>query len=361
VPASRICGASERWRRRTLGVTIIDVAREAGTSKATVSKVLGNRPYVSKEMRDRVLSAIDRLGYQPNRAAQSLVQGRAHAIGVAISDIRNPFYAALIRVIDEVARAAGNITITVSVEFGEPNRVDQLEAHLRGLVDGIIFASWWGPPEPIRQLEQHGIPFAFVTCRPIGVAVDYVIVDDQRGAELAVEHLATLGHRRIAHISSPDADWSTEQRLSGFISGLEANGLTVARQMIVTAERRKDGFLGRLDGYSAAMGLLHQSDPPTAIFCADDFTALGAMQAIEEAGARIPKDISLVGFDNISLSALPRIGLTTIAHPVEEMGRLVTELILNRVGDTGTTGPYRKVLEPSLVVRGSTGPAPRNR
>jgi DNA-binding LacI/PurR family transcriptional regulator len=340
-------------------VTILDVAREARTSKATVSKVIRNKPYVSADARGRVLRAIDQLGYLPNRSAQNLVQGRARAIGIAISDVRNGFYPSLIRVIDDRARAAGSIIITTEVDFDEANGVDKIEAFLGGLVDAVVFASWWGPPDALRRLEDRGVPFAFVTCRPIGKAVDYVVIDDDKGAQLAVDHLVGLGHRRIAHITSPEGDWSTERRLNGFREGLRRRGVPMDENLVVTAGRRTgDGFLGRLDGYTAAQALMRESRPPTAVFCADDLIALGAMEAIEESGARVPDDVSIVGFDDIFLAGLPRIGLTTIRQPVEQMGHIVAEFILRRIGDAAGRDRLEVILEPTIAIRGSTAPAP---
>ena len=338
-----------------MGVTIVDVAREAGTSKSTVSKVLRDHPYVSKEARARVLRAIDRLGYRPNRAARSLVQGRARALGIVIPDIRNPFYPRLIRAIDDAAKEAGYTTILAQVDFDQLDLVEEVESVLWGLVDGIIFGSSWGSPSSLRRLKQRSVPFAFVSCKPDDLQADYAVVDDNYGARLAVDHLAGLGHRRIAHIASPEPDSSAQDRLEGYLSGLKNHGLPVDERLIVSAIRRTSvGSPSGLDGYDAAASLMTQASPATAIFCANDDIALRAMEAVEDSGARIPSDVSLVGFDDLGFSAIPRIGLTTVSHPIEQMGRVVTDWILDRAKVSTDRMPLQIVFKPSLVVRTST-------
>lgn len=339
--------------------TIRDVAREAGVSKSTVSNVLRDEPFVRADIRARVRAAIARLSYRPNAAARSLVQRRAHAIGVVVSDIRNPFYAGISRAIAHRAREEGLATILADIDPRDPSGHETLETLLVGRVDGIVFAAWPGPVDPVDRLIRQRFPVVFVSCRPPGLAADFVLVDDEAGALLATEHLCALGHRRIAHIANPLRDSSAVDRLAGYRSGLRRCGLASREELVATAEpAAEDGYFGDSRGYAAAQGLLQVSAPPTAIFAADDFIALGAMQAVEEFGLQIPGDVSLVGFDNISVSGLSRIGLTTVDQPVDQMSRMASEMLLARIRGDAPATPVHRVLEPVLVTRASSGPAP---
>ncbi len=335
-----------------MGVTIIDVAREAGTSKSTVSNVLHGDPHVASETRVRVLDAIDRLGYQPNRAAQSLVRGRTHVIGIVVSDLLNPFYPRLIQTIDGTAKRMGFTTVLVEAEFDIPDRIAHAERLLAGLVDGILFAASWGAPESVTRLRGRGVPFAVVTSRPSVADVDYVVVDDRAGARAAVEHLVALGHRRIAHVMGAEHDSSTRDRLRGYTSALRGAGIGRDPCLTVRARRGEDGML---DSERAIEALLDLADPPTAIFCGNDAAALQALDCVERRGRHVPGDVSIVGFDDAPPAGHPRIALTTVSQPVEEIAELATAWVIERARRR-PVAPLRAVLPARLVVRESTAP-----
>jgi LacI family transcriptional regulator, galactose operon repressor len=336
-----------------MGVTIIDVAREAGTSKSTVSNVLHGDPHVARETRARVLSAIDRLGYRPNRAAQNLVRGTTHAIGIVVSDLLNPFYPRLIQSIDESAKAMGFTTVLVEAEFDIPDRIAEAERLLSGLVDGILFAASWGAPDSVTRLQASGVPFAVVTSRPSGADVDYVVVDDRLGAGTAIDHLLGLGHRRIGHIMGAEPDSSMDDRRAGYVAALEAAGIARDDRLIVQATRRTDLLL---DCEAAVEQLLAVDPAPTAIFCANDAIAMQVLGLIERRGRRVPEDISVVGFDDAPMAGHPRIALTTIAQPIAEIAGRATAWVIDRGHDGTGPAPLRVVLPAPLIVRATSGP-----
>ena len=278
-------------------------------------------------------------------------------MGIVIADIRNPFYPRLVRAIDDAAKARGGTSILAQVDFDRSGLVEEVERLLLGLVDGIIFASSWGSSSSLSRLREQSLPFVFVTCIPDDPLADYAVGDDRLGAMLAIDHLADLGHRRIAHIASDEPDSSSADRIEGYRSALRARGLSVHDRLILIPKRpgnetpRTPG-----DGYDAAMQLMNEPEPPTAIFCGNDQVALRAMEAIEVIGLRIPEDVSIVGYDDVSVASIPRIGLTTVAQPVEEMGRVVADWILSGAADAKHRGPFQAVFRPWLVVRRSTGP-----
>jgi LacI family transcriptional regulator len=336
-----------------VGVTIIDVAREAGTSKSTVSNVLHGDPHVARDTRARVLAAIDRLGYRPNRAAQNLVRGTTHAIGIVVSDLLNPFYPRLIQSIDESAKAMGFTTVLIEAEFDIPDRIAEAERLLSGLVDGILFAASWGSPDSVTRLQARGVPFAVVTSRPSGADVDYVVVDDRLGARSAVAHLLSLGHRRIAHIMGAEPDSSMEDRRAGYLSALAAAGVDRDDRLVVQATRRTDLTI---DCEGAVEQLMAVEPGPTAIFCANDAIALQVLALVESRGRRVPEDISVVGFDDAPMAGHPRIALTTISQPIAEIAGRATAWVIERGREGAPPAPLRVVLPAPLVIRSTTGP-----
>lgn len=341
-----------------MNATIWDVAREAGTSKSTVSKVLRGQRHVAPATRDRVLAAIEHLGYRPNAAARTLVQRRADVIAIVVTDIRNPFFGEIAHAIAQAAAAAGFGTILSDLSMDRPGTASFLDLVPGGRADALIFAAWPTTRGIAAELRSAAFPIAFVGCRPLdGLPADSVSVDEERGVILAIEHLVGLGHRRIACIASPDDD--AADRMAGFRAGLEAAGVPPDERLVIRAEQTgSETDFGSLAGYRAAKALLGVSPRPTAIFAADDFLALGAMQALEEEGVSVPGNMSLVGFDDIQFAALSRIRLTTVAQPRALMGEQVTQLVLERL-DGRTVEARAIVLEPRLIVRASTGLVPR--
>lgn len=329
--------------------TIIDVAERAGVSKSLVSLVMRGAPNVSEERRHRVLSAAAELGYRPNAVARSLVQRRTNLLGVLLSDLHNPFFAEVIDGIQAEAAAYGYRAILGTGDRVELSEARALETMLELRAEGLILAS---PVLPMRTIvaASRELPTVLVARRSRERTVDSVANDDVAGAALAVAHLASLGHERIAHIDGGEGAGSPERR-RGYENAMRKHGLGT-HVRVVGGNYTEDG--GRR-GVTELLG----KNPPTAIFAANDLSAIGTLSALAERGIAVPDDISVVGYDNTALAGVRHINLTTVDQPRPEMGRAAVTLLLERLEGGRETG--RNVLmPPSLVVRGSTA-APRSR
>jgi DNA-binding LacI/PurR family transcriptional regulator len=324
--------------------TILDVAKRAGVSKSLVSLVMGGSPMVRKDKREAVLRAAGELGYRPNAAARSLVRQRSFLIGVMLSDLHNPYFT---EVVDGIEREA--IGAQYRALFNTGSRLaeresEALETLLQLRTDGLILAGSVLASRTIAGAATR-VPVVLLARPSRSRSVDSVTNDDRAGARLAVNHLVELGHRSIAHIDGGRGAGATSRR-SGYAEAMRANGL--ADEVRVVA-----GAFTEEGGASGVAGLLASGPAPTAIFVANDLAAVGALHALEERGLRVPADVSLVGYDNISLSALGHIDLTTIDQPRREIGAVAVRLLLERI--EGSRSHARHVLiPPGLVVRGTT-------
>ncbi len=329
--------------------TINDVAERAGVSKSLVSLVMSGTGSVSAERTTAVLAAAAELGYRPNAAAKSLVRGRSFVIGMILSDLHNPFFADVVDGVDTAASEEGYRAL-LNTGFRVPSReAAAVDTFLQYRVDGLILAGTQLDAETIRAAAAS-TPVIELAARTGVTGVDSITTDDFVGARLATEHLLQLGHRRIAHLTGSEGP-SSQQRKAGF----EAT-MTEAGPGVVMSTAAGD-FTE--DGGAAGIGTLfdHGADLPTAVFASNDFSAIGAMSALEERGFSIPGDVSVIGYDNSSLAGLRHIGLTSINQPRHEMGRLAVEFLLERL-DGGRGRARHTVLEPSLVVRQTTAAPP---
>lgn len=326
--------------------TIIDVARAAGVSKSLVSLVMRNAPHVSDEKRQRVLSVAAELGYRPNAAARSLVRQRTSLVGVLLSDLHNPFFAEVIDGIQAEATAYGYRTILGTGDRVELSEARALETMLELRAEGLILAS---PVLPMRTiaLASRELPIVLVARRTRVSSVDSVANDDVAGAALAVAHLISLGHERIAHIDGGDGAGARERR-RGYERAMRKHGLE-AHVRIAAGSYTEDG------GRQGVTALFSESRAPTAIFAANDLSAIGTLSALSERGIGVPADVSVVGYDNTALAAVRHIHLTTVDQPRPEMGRTAVVLLLERLRE-GRKEARHVLMPPSLVVRGSTAP-----
>lgn len=327
--------------------TITDVARRAGVSKSLVSLVMREAPHVSAARRQAVLKAVSELGYRPNAMAQGLVQRRTRLIGVMVSHLHNPFWADVVAGVDEQAARAG-----YRVLFNTGNRVAaQEDRAIRALlelrVDGMVLA---GPLTESRLMVEAAaeLPVVLVGRVARSGVLDSVSNDDYAGGVLVVEHCAALGHRRIAHVDGGHGAGALERR-RGYLEAMRRLRLG-AHAVCVPGTYTEEG------GHAGALRLLELEPRPTAIFAANDLAALGALDALEERGLRVPDDVSLVGYDNTSLAALRHVSLTTVHQPRLEMGQIAVSTLLERL--EGRRKPRRAVLSPRLVVRRTTAPPP---
>ena len=326
-----------------------DVARLAGVSRALVSLVIRDSPKVSERSRRDVLAAAERLGYRPNLLARNLASRRTMTIGVLLNDLHNPFFA---EVADGILEEADQTEYGVLFSTGRRRPADEaqaVEAFLELRVDGIILVS---PHIPARRIEAAAqeVPLVVVARVLRSPVVDTVSNDERVGADLAVEHLVGLGHEQIVHIDGGSGAGGPPRR-AGYRRAMRRHGLAEQARVV-------HGDFTELSGSRAVSQLLGDGDLPTAIFAANDLSAVGALDRLEEAGLRVPADVSLVGYDNTGLAAMHHMSLTTIDQPRAAMGRLAVVTLLERIGRSRTTVVNHAVL-PSLVVRSSTAPPTR--
>jgi DNA-binding LacI/PurR family transcriptional regulator len=334
--------------RRNSAPTLEDVAQIAGVSRALVSLVMRDSPRVSVESRKRVIDAASKLGYRPNLMARNLASRKTMTIGVLLNDLHNPWFAEVTDGIHASAERHGYQLILASGRRSPRLESRALDTFLASRVDGIIVA---GCRLPVARLEAVGSEVALVSVGRAFVRLDIgsVTTDDSYGARLAVEHLHELGHRRIAHIDGGKGAGAAPRR-SGYMRTMRSLGLADDAQVIA-------GDFTEEAGAHGAERLLRSAVLPTAIFTANDLSAVGAIDVIERGGLLVPDDVAVVGFDNTSLAALNHIGLTTIDQPRREMGAVAATMLIDAINDRGELSDV--VMSPSLVVR-RTSARPRS-
>jgi DNA-binding LacI/PurR family transcriptional regulator len=326
--------------------TILDVADRAGVSKSLVSLVMREPERVSEASRRAVLQAAKELGYRPNRVARSLVQQRSSVIGVVLSDLHNPFFADVADGIESAAAASGYRTM-LSSGFLDPEReLAATDTLLEQRVDALILM---GSMMDVGQIEQvaSSLPVTVLGRYTESPLLDTVGVDDAVGAREAIDYLVGLGHANIAHIHAGTAAGAPRRR-HGYEMAMREHGLERYIRCV-------PGDFTEAGGAKAMTEILQKGDIPTAVFAPNDFSALGAMDAIDSAGLRIPGDISLFGYDNLTIAGLPRISLTTVGQPRTTLGEEAVHLVLERLNE-GRRIARRVVAPPYLVIRSTTGP-----
>jgi DNA-binding LacI/PurR family transcriptional regulator len=336
----------ERHRHRP--AVISDVARLAGVSRQTVSRVINDSTHVRPETRERVTTAMRTLGYRPNSAARALVTGRSQTLGVVSFDTTLYGPASTLFGIERAAHEAGCFIIVASLRALDRISVEQAVARLaRHGVDGILLIAPYGEAAEASFHTPMPVPVVAVEAGPDGAPT--VSIDQFAGAVMATQHLLDLGHETVWHIAGPTGWHEAHQRLSGWRSALEAAGAQPPHVLV--------GDWSARAGYDLGRRLSVDSDV-TAIFVANDQMALGVLRAMHEAGRRIPEEISVVGFDDVPEAPYFTPPLTTIRQDFNEMGSRGLRLLL-RMLDSDEAGAVGPPIRPQLVVRGSTSVAPQ--
>lgn len=327
--------------------TIKDVAARAGVSKSLVSLAIRGSDKVSEESRAAIMQAAAELGYRPNAAARNLADRRSRTIGVLLHDLHNPIFAEVLDGVQEVARAHGYRTMLVT-GHGDPEREEaELATLLEFQVEGLILISHRLDPAVARRVASE-CPVVIVMRHDItGPGISTVCTDDEAGARQATEHLIDLGHTHIAHISGGSNTIAVDRRV-GYESAMREAGLA---DLITVVE----GDFTESRGREAAEALLRDRPDTTAIFAANDLSALGAMSSAQARGISTPDQLSVIGFDGMSLSALGPLALTTMVQPLEQMGRLAAERLFRRIESPRARARQAKVVS-ELQQRATTAP-----
>lgn len=336
-------------------VRMRDVAEQAGVSVTTVSHVLNRSRPVNEDVRDRVLATMDSLGYRPNALARSLRRKETLTIGVIIPDSSNPFFAEVTRGIEEFSFEAGYNVILCNSAGQAARERRYTQTLIEKWVDGIAVAPVEDELDHIRAALHRGIPTVVLDREPRDVACGVVLVNNRAGGRQAVDHLLARGHRRIACIvAHAAARPGSTGRVDGYRDGMRVAGLEPEELLVYVDDLQQGGELTEMQaGYAAMREVLARSSPPPAVFLTNDLMAIGAMRAIAEQGLDIPRDVAVVGFDDIALASYTSPPLTTVAQPRLEMGRLVAEMLVGRSRESRLQ-PERHVLEARLVVRESS-------
>ena len=333
-------------------VTIRDIARVAGVSVATVSRVMNDRPDVSPETRESVLRVARAHNFTTNRSARGLSVGRTGLIGFTLPWVDEHYFTGILAGATEALHEQEQRVVLCPTHHEHDREVSLLERLMNGTTDGAIVLLPEESPAELRALNEHGFPFVVADPRqPLDEGVPVVSAAHGSGARSATEHLIRLGHRRIGLITGFPGWTATEERIAGYKTALASAGLPLVSELVVEGEFNAEA------GYVAAARLLDRVDRPTAIFASNDNTAVGTMRAALERGMRIPEDLSIVGFDDteVARNVWPR--LTTVRQPLAELGRTAVSL-LNRLIEGQRTEALRIELATRLIVRESTGPPP---
>ena len=329
-------------------VTLVDVARHAGVSRATASLVLRKSPLVADKTREKVLASMRALGYVYNRSAASLRSRRSQAIGLVITDITNPFFAELAVSIETQLSDAG-YAVLLSNTMEDTAKQERLLHVMNGhQVDGVFLCpAQETTGETIELLQRWRLPGVMVARYIPGVEYDYAGVDNQAGAAQAVEHLYARGHRRIAFLGGHPMSSARRDRYRGYLDALRRLGLEAPPDLSVTSPATRRG------GYEALVRLLDLPEPPTAVLCYNDVVAFGALHALQARHRTPGRDFGVVGFDDVADASLVRPALTTVAIEPDRIGRAATDLLLARI-ESPDTPPRRIILPTRLVVRASS-------
>src|SRR5689334_22374752 len=329
--------------------TIREVAESAGVSYATVSHVINNTRVVTQETRERVLAAMVALDYRPNALARSLRQGKTNTIGLVLPDSANPFFAEISRSIEDEAFKKGYSVFLCNTELDTQRELFYVDVLSKKQVDGIIFVAAGDQADSLDFLLRQGMPVVMIDRDLPNVEVDAVLTDHQLGGFLATQHLIELGHRLIACIAGPSSITPSAERITGYRKALEQAGLPFDESMLIRGDYHAES------GMEITQSILQMDPRPTAIFALNDLMALGALRAASEANCSVPKDLAVVGYDDLELARFTSPPLTTIAQPKREIGAQALTLLVDRISQK-TRPPNRVVLPPELIVRGSTQP-----
>lgn len=327
-------------------VTIYDVAKKAGVSTATVSKIINNTGSISEKTKLKVQKVMDELQYQPSMIASALKGKSTHTIGLLIPDLSNPIFAEYAKYIEERAQELGFSVIMCNTDANPDKELRYIELLKQKQVDGIVIAARFNNIKLLKELIKENFPIAVIAQDLPALPIDSVTVDDYLGGYQVTEYLLSLGHRKIGVVA--EGDRSSQERIKGYKQALVDAGLKVDEGLILVCQQPTRECAKLNAGI-----LLDKERNQSAIFGCNDLLAVGVMQAARERGLTIPNDLSVIGFDNTDLSEVIYPSLTTVQQPLKDIGYHVVDFLTQKIeGNSRTT--HRVVLLPNLVIRQST-------
>lgn len=340
--------------------TIQDVANKANVSITTVSHVINGTRYVSDTLKERVFSAMDELNFRPNGLARSLRMGQTKTIGLIIPDNSNSFFAEMSRHIEDLGYQNGYSVILCNTDENLEKEQAYIDVLMNKQVDGIIFIATGHSSENLDRLKNLRIPIVVADRDFPSSVADVVKVDNELGGQLAAEYLLSLGHQKLACISGAPELVSSQQRVKGFLKVVEAQGLSVPPDWIISGDFHFQAGLQCMNQMLDRWTTIAQDQRPTGVFICNDMMALGAIRSIRQHGLHVPRDLSIVGFDNIRLAEWFFPALTTVAQPIPELAQAAVDLLLDRIQDRQAQKKSERdeefeyiMLKPTLVVRDS--------
>ncbi len=327
--------------------TIKDIARVALVSVNTVSRALNNKPDVNKRTKRRILSIAKQLNYSPNYLAKGLISRQTRTIGVVVTDNANPFFAKMIKGIEDVAYAKGYNIILCNTDEDPVREENAIRLLYEKRVDGILITPVQTGREHISKLMRLQIPFVLLNRHSNTIETDYIINDNAHGAKLAINRLLEIGRRRIVYIAGPASVSSVQERLEGCRMAMRQGNVSLRNLHIEHTNLKLQ------DGYDVMIRILRSASLPLGVFTYDDLLAIGAMKAIGEAGFKIPDDVALVGYDDIDFAEFLEVPLTTVRQQRYRIGEMGAKLLVDRMGGKTSRRYKHVVLRPDLIIRKS--------
>ena len=334
---------------QSMKVTENDIARIAGVSQTTVSRVLNNNPSVKSSTRQKVMAAIKEIGFTPDPIARSMVTNRTGTIGLIVGDISNPFYAETAKIIIGAARNKGYDVIVSDTDDDSDTLQKEIKMLLNRRVDGIMIASINRWDTFTQELYKSGFPVILFNRTTDDSQIHSVNLDNEHGAQIAVKHLVELGHKQISFISGPSKFSTFHQRLKGYKQGLKNFNLPFNQELVYQGSLTYEE-IGKFVGE-----VLSRAESPTSFFASTDHLAIFVMEAVARIGLKVPEEISIIGFDDIDISSNPYINLTTISQQKQKMASIALERLLSLIENpTSEEHPAQVTIAPELIIRGTT-------
>lgn len=334
-----------------MAVTIREVAREAGVSIATVSRVFNDSGPVNEDTRQRIIDAARRLRYIPNGAARSLITSKTQTLGVLLPDLYGEFFSEVIRGIDHTARQH-LFHLLLSSSHNDRDEIQAALRAMQGRVDGLIIMYPDLDAAALRDNLSDGLPVVLLNCHIDGDPFDAIVIDNYGGAYAMTRHLIEHGHRHVALITGGRENYDAAERVRGYRAALRDGGVAWSEEL------ETEGAFTEVSGYEATRRILDRTPRPTAIFASNDSMAIGALSALREAGLRVPDDVAVVGFDDIPIAGYVSPRLSSMHVPISELGARAMERLIEAIREEPPHAPRREEIATTLVVRDSCGCSP---